>query len=72
MRFSEGKAAIVLTVAAVVFFAAAGIFNKNGNWGDPGQAVANISWMLFVASVLALIVDGALALKHRHHSTPTM
>jgi len=47
---------LLLGVLAAVFFGLSALLDQHGNWGDPGQAVANTSWILFLLSALAFLV----------------
>ena len=52
----RGTVLLMLGVLAAVFFGLAVLLDEHGTWGDPGQAVANSSWILFLVSALALVV----------------
>jgi hypothetical protein len=52
----RGTVLLRLGVLAAVFFGLAVLLDEHGNWGDPQQAVANTSWILFLLSALAFLV----------------
>ena len=55
-RQRRGTALLMLGVLAAVFFGLSALLDEHGNWEDPGQAVANTSWILFLLSALAFLV----------------
>jgi hypothetical protein len=55
-RQRRGTVLLMLGVLAAVFFGLSALLDEHGNWGDPGQAVANSSWILFLLSALAFVV----------------
>ena len=52
----RGTMLLGLGVLAAVFFGLSVLLDEHGNWVDPGQAVANSSWILFLLSALAFLV----------------
>jgi hypothetical protein len=52
----RGTMLLGLGVLAAVFFGLAVLLDEHGTWGDPQQAVANTSWILFLLSALAFLV----------------
>jgi cytochrome c biogenesis factor len=52
----RGTVLLLLGVLAAVLFGLSALLDQHGNWGDPGQAVANTSWILFLLSALAFLV----------------
>ena len=65
MKTHPGKAALGFLVLGVAFAALSGALDNHGNWGDIRQAAANISWMLFLACVAGLVIDGVMAATGR-------
>ena len=55
-RQRRGTVLLMLGVLTAVFFGLSVLLDEHGNWGDPGQAVANTSWILFLLSALAFLV----------------
>lgn len=58
---------IIATLAAVAVTSLAGsaLLDHHADWGDPRQAAANILWITFLLSVLALIVVGVRVVVRR-------
>jgi hypothetical protein len=52
------RIALALAATAAVAFAGSAALDVNGTWSEPRQAVANVLWIVFLVSVLALLVVG--------------
>lgn len=60
---------LALVLTAVLSAVSSGLLDVQGKWGDPRQAAANILWMVFLVSVLAIMVTGARLLARRRAAT---
>lgn len=54
-----------LVAIAVASLTGSGLLDQHADWGDPRQAAANILWIIFLLSVLALIVVSVRLLVRR-------
>ena len=59
---------LALVVTAAVGFLGSALLDTNGKWGEPRQAAANVLWIIFLLSVVALIIVGARMLVHRRRA----
>lgn len=63
-------AQILGTIVAVGALSVLGsaVLDKGADWGDPQQAAANVLWIVFLLSALALIVVGITMLSRKGRS----
>lgn len=55
-----------LATIAPVSLVGSGLLDHHEGWGDPRQAVANVLWIVFLLSGLALLAAGSrMALRRR-------
>ena len=59
---------LALVVTAAVGFLGSALLDVHGKWGEPRQAAANVLWIIFLLSVVALIVVGARMFVHRRRA----
>jgi hypothetical protein len=58
---SRWRTITALLGIAVVAFVAAAALDQQSNWGNPRQAAANVSWIVFVLCAVTCIVLGVRA-----------
>ncbi len=53
---------ITFAVTAGIGLVLAAIFDEQKGWNHPGQAIANVSWIVMLLSIVGLVVTGVTLL----------
>lgn len=52
-------------VIAVAGFVVAGVFDQQKGWNHPGQATANVAWILMLLAILGFVVTASVLVIRR-------